>query len=194
MSAATLLAPTAAQLDEAPFDSALCRDVLAYYLAARGNALVLPHAAFDPMRLAPLLPNLLIFEIQALDLHRVRLAGTAYRQWFGRDLTGLNWLDVSHPQDREARQRRVLATALQPCGLRTRIWQFRQGLPRRQFEGITLPMAPRQVDGPPVMLLAMTPLDRDAGDTPNLLDLDALRRVDWAFFDLGGGVPFDDGL
>jgi len=194
MPAATLLAPALDEADTAPFETAPCHAMLRHYLAARGARRLLPHAELDPARLAPLLPNLLIFELSSAELFRVRLAGTAFRYWFGRDLTGQNWLDVSHPLDRAARQRRVPVAALQPCGLRSRTWQFRDGLPRRQFEALTLPLAPRQPEGPPVMLLALGEAGRDDEALSTPLDLEAMRRVDWSFVDLGHGVPLDDGL
>jgi hypothetical protein len=86
------------------------------------------------------------------------------------------------------RQRRLAQAALQPCGIQTRIWQFRDGLPRRKFEALTLPLAPRREGGAAVMLVAMADL-AGSEDESDLIDLGQFRRVDWSFLDLGNGVP-----
>jgi hypothetical protein len=180
-------APPAAAV-ATPYATDVCRAVWDYYTAARGERLLLPHAELAPTRLAAVLPNLMLFETQDADLHRIRLCGTAFRSWFGVDLTGRNWLDLSHPQDRRSRQRRIAQVALQPCGMATRIWQFRDGFPRRKFEAATLPLAPRREGGAAVMLVAMAELPNRLDDN-EALDLSGLRRVDWSFIDLGAGTP-----
>jgi hypothetical protein len=186
MSAEALLLPSGPA--PGPFATPVCRSVWDYYTAARGERLLLPHAELAPAQIAAMLPNLMLFELQDADVHRIRLCGTAYRGWFGADLTGRNWLDLSHPQDRQARQRRIAQVALKPCGMLTRIWQFRDGLPRRKFEAATLPLAPRAEGGAAVMLVAMAELVGSLTDDV-VLDPNGLRRVEWSFLDLGNGTP-----
>jgi hypothetical protein len=181
-------APAASTAAPVLWTTQVCSVVWAYYLAARGQRLLLPHAELSPAVLAGVLPNLLLFEMQDADTHRIRLCGTAYRGWFGADLTGRNWLQLSHPHDLVLRQRRLAQAALQPCGIQTRIWQFRDGLPRRKFEALTLPLAPRREGGAAVMLVAMADL-AGSEDESDLIDLGQFRRVDWSFLDLGNGVP-----
>lgn len=187
MSAVALAASTPWVAAPQPCTTATCQGLYDYYLEARSDRLLLPHAELDPARLAGLLPRVMLFELQDAENYRVRLCGTAFRQWFGGDLTGRNWLDVSHPTDRGQRQRRVAQAALHPCGLRTRLWQFRGGLPRRKFEGLTIPLEPRRAEGPAIMLMAMGELAPDKPSEP--LDFERCRRVDWSFVDLGSGVP-----
>jgi hypothetical protein len=190
MSAAALVQPVAPVAAAQPCTTTTCRGLYDYYLEARGARLLLPHAELDPARLASLLPQVMLYELQDVDTYRVRLCGTAFRQWFGDDLTGRNWLNVSHPTDLIARQRRVAQAALQPCGVHTRLWQFRDGMPRRKFESLTLPLQPRRAEGPAIMLMAMAELAPDDLGKPNeLMDFAQCRRVDWSFVDLGAGVP-----
>jgi len=158
MSAAALVQPVAWVAAAQRWATATCRGLYDYYLEARRERLLLPHAELDPTRLAGLLPQVMLYELQDADTYRVRLCGTAFRQWFGRDLTGRNWLGVSHPTDLIARQRRLAQAALQPCGVYARTWQFRDGMPRRKFESLNLPLEPRRADGPAVMLMAMAEL------------------------------------
>jgi hypothetical protein len=188
MFAAALVQPVASVAAAQPCTTATCRGLYDYYLEARGARLLLPHAELDPARLASLLPQVMLYELQDADTYRVRLCGTAFRQWFGGDFTGRNWLDVSHPTDRVARQRRVAQAALQPCGVHTRTWQFRDGMPRRKFESLTLPLEPRRAAGPAIMLMAMAELAPDHLGKPNELNFEQCRRVDWSFVDLGAGV------
>jgi hypothetical protein len=190
MSAVAMVEPIARVAAAQPCTTATCRDLYDYYLEARGARLLLPHADLDPARLAGLLPRLMLFELQDVETYRIRLCGTAFRQWFGADLTGRNWLDVSHPADRVARQRRLAQAALQPCAVRSQTWQFREGMPRRKFEALTLPLAPRRAEGPAIMLMAMAELAPDEPGKPNeVLDFEQCRRVDWSFVELGAGVP-----
>lgn len=194
MPAVALVAPNRWAAVAPPYTTATCRELHDYYLEARGAGLLLPHAKLDPARLGSLLPRVMLFEMLDGETGRIRLCGTAFRQWFGSDLTGRNWLDLSHPSDRAARQRRMTQAVLQPCGIRSQTWQFREGMPRRKFEALTLPLEPRYADGPPVMLIAMAEVaPAEGGPPPELLDFERCRRVDWSFVDLGAGVPDPSG-
>jgi len=182
-------AAPAASENAGPFLTAVCRSVLAYYLAARGARPMLPHAELDPGRLVHALPHLLLFEMNSPEMQRIRLAGTAFRTWFGFELTGRNWISMGHPDERAVRQRRVDAAWAQPCGICTRMWQFRDGLPRRRLEAVTLPMAPRRDDGPPVMLVALEEIGGAPPGLRDVIEVRELQRVEWEYVDLGAGKP-----
>jgi hypothetical protein len=71
----------------------------------------------DPAAIQPLLPYIYILELKTDDTVFVRLAGTALRRLYGREMTGMNMLDLVPPAHRAARLRRTLQAASHPCGM-----------------------------------------------------------------------------
>lgn len=121
------------------------RALHAYWQEKRGDRELPLRADIDPLDIPKLLPMLLLLDIERLEpMHfRFRLVGTYFRQFFGRDFTGVGIEEsrleggmAAICQDwREVLQRRQprWATVRQEIG--------RDGMDRLRFTGVALPLS-----------------------------------------------------
>lgn len=100
----------------AGFDDAACRDLLAYWESKRRGGKLPSRRDVDPLDLpVGLLPQILLFDVlrEAGRLRfRFRVAGTAFAQLAGRDVTGLCY-DELGPAERTAPVINLLTLACQ---------------------------------------------------------------------------------
>src|ERR1041384_2765303 len=80
--------------------TAPARSLADYYLAHRGDETLLSRNQFDPSDLKPSLPRVVLLELRSEKEIRIRLAGTCLTSKVGRELAGLNWLDLIAPERR----------------------------------------------------------------------------------------------
>src|SRR5258708_7418747 len=90
-----------------------------YYRDSRGDQPMLSRARFDPADLRTILPRLFLLELHSPRDIRIRLCGTCLREKTGRELTGLNWLDLIAPEYRSARGASYAAMADARQGIRS---------------------------------------------------------------------------
>lgn len=166
-----------------------CRALARHWAGLPKEDGLLPRRAdLRPEQVPGLLPNMVMFDCVDRDHFRIRLAGTAVVNRYGRDPTGDNYLDYVSPQYRNISAAALWLMQAQPCGM----W----GLSQQDYangqsirsEAIGFPLL--GAPGDPMILL----FQQVAVEKPDLLDT---RReelldhyvVDRKFIDIGAGVP-----
>jgi len=90
--------------------------LLDYWLSLPMVDRVPPRAAIDPAAIREVLPYFMLWDLNRGHDAKWRLVGSGIREWFGRELTGR---DVLEMHDEAARPRAIaagLAMGAQPCG------------------------------------------------------------------------------
>lgn len=137
-----------------------------HYLARRGDAAVMPRAVFDPAEIKALLPRLYMLELHSPQDIRVRLCGTCLSDRVGRELTGLNWLDLIAPEHRAARALAYGQMMQRRTALRA-VLRYPSNMDDEMvLELLTLPMTPTGPDSPALAIGVVASLSRTAGARP----------------------------
>ena len=149
---------------------------------------------FNPLQLRRLLPIVSLVEHMEPGVWRIRLIGTEIRSRSGRDLTGLNFLDLLDPAGRAATARRIGAMISHPCGSWSiRLQRRRSGLeycvravslPLRDREGrVRLVIVTNEEIGPGVAIGPRV----SAACSDDQMTLMSHSASGW--IDIGAGVP-----
>jgi len=155
--------------------------------AARAGGDVPPRGAIDLRRFAPFARWFAIIEPDpnAVALP-FRLTGSGFRDFFGQDLTGIDYLTLADPAIREYAYDCVMACLRQPCGL----WQ---ATPATTTEGTSINYE-----------YTILPISKSGGQADHIVifvnfeakphdDLPGLARIErstvWHWLDIGFGVP-----
>lgn len=117
-----------------------------YWLSLWTGDKLPPRSAFSPSAVRDLLPGIQIFEFKPNAYMRVRLAGTAINQAFGRDITGVDLMAISPDHSREGRMARSSRVAEGMISFVIRRGESRMGKPVESQE-IQLPFADMTEDG-----------------------------------------------
>lgn len=159
-----------------------------YWLSLPKTDLIPHRADFDPTVLAAILDTFMIFEIVAPDHFLVRLAGTTVVENYGREITGLNYLDFRSDEERPTTRAAMTLITTHPCAqlvrqhTRTGDGSYRNsesvGLPLRDDTGAATLMY-YQVDN-----TAITDFKTRAERY-----LVAKTTVTRLFLDIGNGIP-----
>ena len=155
--------------------------------AARAGHGVPPRSAIDLRRFAPFATWFAIIEPDpdtvALPF---RLTGSGFRDFFGYDLTGVDYLTLADPAIREHAYDCVMACLRQPCGL----WP---ATPATTAEGQSI-----------LYEYTILPISKSGGPADHIVifvnfeakphdDLPGLARIErstvWHWLDTGSGVP-----
>jgi hypothetical protein len=116
--------------------------LLAHYTSIAGDAPVAPRAAFDPIDVPFILPNLIVWDVPDGDHadYRCRLAGTEICQYAGRELRGetLTQMNGANTPIVRAEFDTVRARGLAAYVERTMDWV---GRPYRLYRRLLLPFA-----------------------------------------------------
>ena len=137
-----------------------------YYLAARGGNAMLGRADFNPAALKSILPRVFLLELRSEQELYIRLGGTCLASRAGRDLTGLDWLDLIAPAQRAARGAAYLRMIDAQCGLRT-VVRYPATLGDDIIaECLSLPLTPARADEPALAVGVVASLRRPAGAKP----------------------------
>ena len=157
-------------------------------LMAQADGQVPPRAMFNPADIVPLLPNIYLLERLSADHIDIRLCGTALDEITGVSITGMNYLAICPPEDRNVYREVMHNTLAVPCGAilerevtfeNGKVCHVRsQGFPLADEKGI-----PRFSIGLMLPLAVMRITDTENG--PVLRSV--LKRLD--YIDLGFGVP-----
>lgn len=87
-----------------------------YWLSLPKAAGVPARAELDPAAIRDILPFFLLWEINDGRSAKWRLAGSGIREWFGRELTGRDVLEIHTDAAKPKAEAAGLAMAAQPCG------------------------------------------------------------------------------
>ena len=142
-------------------------------------------SSFNPMAVPRLLPELSIVEQRGV-VWFIRLAGMEVVSQIGMDPTGMNYLDLVWPEQREQLDRVLRTIVSRPCAYRgTRIVTHATGI-CFAIASFVLPL--RNSKGEISLILAVShrlrPADRDyAGG------FSSLGISEFVFMDIGKGVP-----
>jgi len=139
-----------------------------------------------------LLPRVIVMEVCSPREIFVRLAGSAYLDIFGVELTGQNYVDMAPPQDRELRGRRLWEMISRPCGGYSSVPHPNPNKQHESIHGLSLPM--RSGDKfRPMQLFSIVASEfqniapeanADVGMVAHLADR-------FSFVDIGAGLPSD---
>ena len=141
-----------------------------------------------------LMPFLIILEICTPDVFTVRLAGTAISAAIGGELTGKNYLDLTTPDLRPLRSARVWRQAQQPCGS-VILNVHGRGLGNEyRMEVLSLPVRPVEASRPLQFLSIVALVDPGALRAHEIETKVAEMADEFAYLDLGAGVPADPAL
>lgn len=149
------------QLGTAP-----ARTLANYYLAARGDDTVLSRAVFDPAALKTILPRVFMLELRSEREMRIRLCGTCLTTRVGRELAGLNWLDLIAPEARAARALAYGRMMREASGIRAQI-RYPSTLGEVvSIECLALPLTPLSGAEPPLAVGVIASLTRQVSARP----------------------------
>ena len=87
-----------------------------YWLSLPKSGCVPRRADLDPISFRGILPNFLIWQLNQGHGAKWRLVGSGIREWFGRELTGRDVLEIYADAAKPKAVAAGLAMAAQPCG------------------------------------------------------------------------------
>ena len=170
-----------------------CRAFAEAWQRWRGVELVPRRAAVRIEEISKLLPLVSLVELISPDLARVRLAGTALCEAMGVELSGLNYFEMTEPEDRALRVARTMPLSEHPCAshyMHPLAYQSGRTIPT---EGLSLPVLPDDSSAPPQFFAIWCALEdmHLEGTTvePNKVPM----AEGFQFVDIGAGIP-DPGL
>jgi len=146
--------------------TASARALADYYLTTRGADLMMPRSRFNPADIKRILPRVFLLELRSEKEIRVRLAGTKLTARLGRDLAGLNWLDLITPEQRAARAEAYGQMVMGQTAIRSVLRYPSTTGEHMVVECLTLPLTPTHSDEPPIGLGVAASLWRPAGAKP----------------------------
>lgn len=166
----------------------LAQKMLDYWSSLPMQDCVPARADFDPLQVREALPVVALIERRAPDIWLIRLAGTELGRRLGREVTGLNFIDLVAPPERKRSIAIVTNVCDWPCAsLAVRQTVMQSGL-SRQIETLALPL--RAADGEVRLVISIN----DATEAPRLpTPDDAMNSIvgysSQRFIDIGAGVP-----
>lgn len=146
--------------------TAAARSLADYYLATRGADMMMPRSRFNPADIKRILPRVFLLELRSEKEIRVRLAGTKLTARLGRDLAGLNWLDLITPEQRTARSEAYGQMMMGRNAIRSVLRYPSSTGEHMVVECLTLPLTPTHDDEPAIGLGVAASLWRPAGAKP----------------------------
>jgi hypothetical protein len=167
------------------------RQFIAAWQGWRGAARLLPkRSAIELGDIKHLLGRIILFELISDDEIRVRVAGSELRQHTDFEATGKNLRDLTPSEQWPVRRWRTRAAATRPCGARMiNIGSRTPGGEGAAFETVTLPIEPDDTQKPRLLMSNVAILAGDYEPPAKARPQDALLPADFAFLDLGAGIP-----
>lgn len=168
--------------------TALSRAFAAHWLSLDAVDLIPHRSQFLPERIPGLLANLVIHELVAPDLIRLRLVGTAVVDDYGQEITGRNYLDFVEEERRSKASRAIHLVCEQPCGMLVNLRSHAASGATLTRESIAFPM--RDEDGiARLVYFCSNPAEerRTFFDKPDALEV--MKVLDRRFIDIGAGLP-----
>lgn len=145
-------------------------------------------SSFDPAAVPKLLPYLEMHDLREPGRSLLRLVGTHVAARYGKDPTGLDYLDFVAPERREEAYLGVLVPASHPCGMRVVMTTYFESGLHTLIEAVGLPMTFDAAGGRIFMFSDMV-----IGELPHTwTEPGRLTRYELherQFIDIGAGVP-----
>ncbi len=168
---------------------AVAKRLVEYWLSLPKDDHVPARATIDPAAIREILPFFLLWELKDKSKATWRLAGSGIRDWFGRELTGRDVLEMYDEVARPKAFMAGLAMSAQPCGA----WGLATLHSPQGYdflvEVICLPLRDRERQ---VTLFANTMErieDRRYFDTMAASGARMVSFVEHRFIDIGAGLP-----
>lgn len=157
--------------------------VLEYWKGLRGQDKLPKWSAFDPLDITQQLTSAMILHCESKDISRIILYGTTLVETLGIDLTGVNFLDVFKPEERQQSADRTYAIRSRPAaGLAHFVGQTASGGPFKA-EFVVLPFI--NDDGTiDRMLLSVAEYVYERDNPNSVFTLDDKNFDDYRFYDL----------
>ena len=154
----------------------------------RAGGLLPARRRLDTDALGTLLPHCVLIEIRGSDDMPIRFAGNWLRERLGGEIAGVNYLDLTMPDNRRRRADLLLTEVAQPCAAVIYYWvQFDAG-GMMPVEIVSAPLLGDAPDAAPLVLACATPLAR--GDNNGDADPHSYAEGDGLLFiDIGAGLP-----
>lgn len=155
--------------------------------AAREDRDVPPRSAIDLRHFAPFARWFAIIEPDSSAVALpFRLTGSGFREFFGHDLTGVDYLTLADPSIRQHAYDCVMACLKEPCGL----WQATPATTAEggsiMYEYTILPIS-KAGDAPDHIVIFVNFEAKPADDLPGLSRIE--HSTVWHWLDIGYGVP-----
>lgn len=136
-----------------------------------------------------LLPLVSLLEVRGPTDVVFRVAGSRMRDYLGMDLTGCNYIDLAPEPFRPIRTWRVQQEVTWPCGA---LFIYPHRYPSGYVapaEVVSLPVDDGRPGRPPMLLSLVTPMTNRLEDPPEPGKREVQFAVEFAFIDLGAGIP-----
>lgn len=169
----------------------VANDFLAFWYDVRGNNIVPAHTDIHLEGLERTSARVVYNAWDDQGKLVIRYVGSDVVEAFGTDTTGMDQLNLSHPDELELSKLTLGLVGDQPCGLMSKITLRSQDLTPRKYECIFLPV--EHEGGHSHIIELVNPLKIDYRPEDNPGSLQALRYSDRAFIDIGAGTPLAEG-
>lgn len=153
----------------------------------RGDKLMPRRGQVKTHQIADLMRGMMMMDVPAPEKLIFRYAGSIYQDLYGFDFTGLNYLDITEPQVRHIRSKRLWGVVAQPAAA---VWTVPR-VDQLDFIGASVPIAPDDPAHPPKIMQVVIPMREltaaraKAWNAPdNVTFGDRFRYVD-----IGAGKP-----
>lgn len=159
-----------------------------YWLSLPKDSLIPRRSAFEPERIASLLPNVVIHELVSPEFLRLRLVGSAVIDDYGQDITGRNYLDFVEEPRRPKASRAIFVICEQPAGMLVQLRSITRGGRIMTRESIAFPIRSDDGDARFVYFCSSPARERDFAhpETDELQVMNVMRRT---YIDIGAGLP-----
>lgn len=169
--------------------TAECRAFAEAWQRWRGAELVPRRSAVRIEEITKLLPLLSVLEVASPEVASIRLAGTALCEAMGVELTGLNYYDMTDPEDRVLRMARTRKLVELPCASHyMHVVVYKSG---RSIltEGLAMPVWPNDASHPPQFFAVWMPLEETRFEG-TVADPTTMKTAEsFQFVDIGAGIP-----
>jgi len=163
--------------------------LLDYWQGLRKGALMPTRADFRPQEIRRLLPHIVLLERRGPESLIIRLAGTRIYDLFGRDVTGMNLIEITPPEFRATRMSRLSAIIDHPCGSLSEFKFMRPMGATGWMEILALPLA-MPGDAPAHQILTlMAEVAANNEELPDARPESIAAPQKFEFFDIGAGCP-----
>lgn len=163
--------------------------LLDYWRALPRDGLVPGKSDLNPARILPLLPHIVMLELESREMFRLTLVGTEHGIRCGEEMTGGNYLDRVNPATKSHTVERMWQTIAHPVGSLYTYDEVARSGRRARIESLHLPLADEA--GRPRYIVALAKEMNAEGYELNPLSEHTYtaKVVSHRYLDIGAGVP-----
>jgi hypothetical protein len=179
-------------VDTSQFRTSAALTLLSAWDRWRGARVLPTRRDMNLADITALLPTVVVLEVRSPQETTIRLAGTLLCTALGRELRGLNWIELTAPEARPRRAARLQAIVAQPCGaLMSGRIAARSGM-SFEIEQLALPVRPDE-PAAPMQILGVVSLLPGQMRPAHVADSELGRLPEQLqYLDIGAGVPADN--